>query len=192
MKATFLIVFGVLFLAEISFARPVYSLYTDKKGKRVGDVITVLVLENAQASNNTKTRTGHKNDMEAGFGDPSGIFSKIPGWNSMMNFKAGTEQDFEGKGETQREGTLQATVSVKIVEVLDNGNLLIQGTKQVTLNEEIETIELTGLIRPEDISGQNTVLSNKIADAKIKYSGNGVNSDAQKPGWITRIFNWMF
>ncbi len=186
------IVFAVLGALCLAQARPVYSLYTDKKGKRVGDVITVLVLENAQASNNTKTKTGHKNGMEAGFGDPNGIFSKIPGWESLMNFKAGTEQDFEGQGETQREGTLQATVSVKIVEVLDNGNLLIKGTKQVTLNEEVETIELTGLIRPEDITAHNTVMSNKIADAMIKYSGQGVNSDAQKPGWVTRIFNWFF
>lgn len=181
-----------LWLAVQVQARPSYSLYTDKKGKRVGDVITVLVTENAQASKNAGTTTDHENGFKGTFSDPTGILSKIPGWETMMSLETGTNNSFKGTGETQRKGELKAVLSVKIEEVLDNGNLIIKGAKSVKVNDETETIVLSGLIRPEDISSGNTILSNKIADAKIEYSGDGVANSAQQPGWISRFFNWLF
>lgn len=173
------------------WAKPNYSLYTDKKGKRVGDVITVLVAENAQASKNTGTKTDQGGSFKGSFSDPTGVLSKIPGWETVMSLEAGNNNQFQGSGETERKGALQAVLSVKIDQVLDNGNLMIKGTKSVKVNDETEMITLSGVIRPEDISSANTIMSNKIADAQIEYSGDGVANSAQQPGWITRFLNWL-
>lgn len=190
MKKVQILVLGLLVLG--ASARPSYSLYTDKKGKRVGDVITVLVTENAQATKNAGTNTTQDNGFKGSFADPKGLLSMVPGWDAVMSLEGGTNNTFKGEGATQRKGQLQAILSVKIEEVLDNGNLMIKGEKSVKVNDETETITLTGLIRPEDISSANTIASNKIADAKIEYSGDGVANSAQQPGWITRFINWIF
>lgn len=183
----------ILSLAVLcTIAKPNYSLYTDKKGKKVGDVITVYVAENAQASKNAGTKTDQGTGFKGNFSDPTGILSKIPGWETVMSLDAGTNNSFQGEGQTERKGALQAVLSVKIDQVLDNGNLLIKGTKSVKVNDETETITLSGIIRPEDISSANTIASNKIADAQIEYSGDGVANGAQQAGWITRFLNWLF
>lgn len=109
-----------------------------------------------------------------------------------MGLNLETDQDFKGKGQTERNGSLIATVSATITEVYANGNLMIQATKEVTVNNETEILELVGTIRPEDISSNNAILSSRIADAKIKYSGEGTLSETQDPGVITRFFNWLF
>jgi flagellar L-ring protein precursor FlgH len=178
----------VLYAAGPAF----YSLYTDRKGKKVGDVITVLINEQAKANKGTSTETDHDQSMGASFSDPTGVFSKIPGWDAVMGLNLGTEQDFKGKGKTSRNGSLVATVSATIVEVFANGNLLIQATKEVTVNDETEILELVGTIRPEDISSNNAILSSRIADANIKYSGEGALAEVDDPGFVTRFFNWLF
>lgn len=165
-----------------------YSLYTDKKGRQVGDVVTILVVENAQAKNNTQTTTDKKNDIGISSDKGSGLLDWLPGFG----VSAKTDIGYKGQGNTARNGELKATVSAKIVSVLDNGNLLIDGSKQVTLNNETETITVNGLIRPEDISSANTVFSYKIADAVISYSGAGDTENGHRPGLFARFFNWLF
>lgn len=163
------------------------SLYTDKKGKRVGDVVTVLVVEAANASNDTRTETDKQNELELGSEGGSGLLDWIPGLGVSGNSRV----QYDGKGKTARKGQLTATVTARIMQVMENGNLLIEGSKVVTLNEEDEIIQVSGMIRSDDINADNTVLSHKIADAVIRYTGKGVNADAQKPGLITRFFNWL-
>ncbi|MGL1937257.1 MAG: flagellar basal body L-ring protein FlgH [Fibrobacterales bacterium] len=164
------------------------SLYSDKKGKRVGDVVTVVIIENAKASNDTRTSADESNELNLDNRVGSGFLDFIPGFG----FEHETGSKYDGKGETSRQGELKATLSTKITEVFDNGNLLIEGTKKVTINSETETIQLSGIIRPEDITSDNFIYSNKIADAEISYSGDGVNQDASEPGLISRFFNWVF
>jgi flagellar L-ring protein precursor FlgH len=184
----------VALLALSAFSAPMSlygsNLYTDKKGKKAGDVVTVLVVEAAKAGSDTRTNTAKANEIGLNQQKPSGskLFSWLPsfGVNSNANIK------YDGKGETARNGKLEATVTARIVEVLDNGNLLIEGTKMVAINNEEEILEVSGTIRADDINPDNTVYSYKIAEAVIRYSGSGTNSDAEKPGVLTRFFNWIF
>jgi flagellar L-ring protein precursor FlgH len=183
----------LVFCATSAFSAPVSlygnSLYTDKKGKKVGDVVTVLVLEAAKAGSDTRTDTEKKNNLNVGQEKGSG---KLFSWLPSFGVNGGANMSYGGKGATARNGELKATVTARITEILDNGNLLIEGSKLVAINNEEEILEVSGTIRADDINPDNTVYSYKIAEAVIRYSGNGVNSDAEKPGVLTRFFNWIF
>jgi flagellar L-ring protein precursor FlgH len=184
----FLLVFAVsAFSAPMSLYGN--NLYTDKKGKKTGDVVTVLVMEAAKAGSDTRTATDKRNGVEIGQEKSKGkFFSWLP--NFDINSKANI--NYTGTGETARNGELRATVTARITEVLDNGNLLIEGSKLVAINSEEEILEVSGTIRADDINPDNTVYSYKIAEAVIRYSGSGTSSDAAKPGVLTRFFNWIF
>ena len=185
---------ALLFFACSAFSAPASlygnNLYTDKKGKKAGDVVTVLVMEAAKAGSNTQTQTGKKNDIN--IGQQAAVGNKLFSWLPGFGVKGSADINYDGKGTTARNGELKATVTARITEVLDNGNLLIEGTKLVAINNEEEILEVSGTIRADDINPDNTVYSYKIAEAVIRYSGSGTNSDAEKPGLITRFFNWIF
>jgi len=184
-----LVIWALALVTMTGAATPIhYSLYTDKKGKRAGDVVTVLVIEAAKAGSDTRTETDKKNDINIGHNDGSGLLKWVPG----LGVSGSTDISYDGKGATARNGELTATVTARITQVLDNGNLLIEGSKLVTINNEEEILEVSGTIRADDINPDNTVFSYKIAEAVIRYSGNGVASDAEKPGVIARFFNWLF
>lgn len=165
-----------------------FSLYTDKKGKQVGDVLTILVMESAESKSKNQTKTDESNSMSLSGQAGSGWLNKIPG----LGWSADSDNNYYGNGRTERNGQLSATIAVKIVEVLDNGNLVISGAKQVTMNNETEIIEVSGIVRPEDIAADNSIFSYHIADAVIHYSGDGELEDATSAGVVTRFFNWLF
>ncbi|MDR1811571.1 MAG: flagellar basal body L-ring protein FlgH [Candidatus Fibromonas sp.] len=165
------------------------NLYTDKKGKKAGDVVTVLVVEAAKAGSDTRTETEKKNGVSVGQEKSKG---KLFNWMPSFGVNGSANITYDGKGATARNGELKATVTARITEVLDNGNLLIEGSKLVAINDEEEILEVSGTIRADDINPDNTVYSYKIAEAVIRYSGNGTNSEAAKPGLLTRFFNWIF
>lgn len=167
---------------------PLYSLYSDKKARKVEDVITVLVLENAHATNDTKTSTDKKQDASVSISAGSGGLRFIPGMGAGM----GVNQAYDGSGQTSRAGEVKATVSARIMRVYENGNLLIDGLKEVSINGEKEVLKVSGIVRPEDIGPDNIVQSSKLAEARIQYSGEGDTSTAAKPGWLARFFNWIF
>jgi flagellar L-ring protein FlgH len=176
-------------LAKFAFADgPLYSLYSDKKARKIEDVITVVVVEDAQATNDSKTETDKKQDASIAIGQGSGGLNFIPG----MGAGGGVSQSYDGRGKTSRTGEVKATVSARIVRVYENGNLLIDGNKEVSVNGEKEILKVSGIVRPEDISPDNTVQSFKLAEARINYSGEGDVHQASRPGWLARFFNWIF
>ncbi len=181
---------SLIFLVSASLtANPTYlSLYTDKKAKRVEDVVTVLVLESARASNDTKTQTDEKHDAGIEVGAGRGALNFIPGMGASM----GTDNAYDGRGKTSRVGEVKATVSARVIKVYENGNLLIEGNKEVEVNNEKEILRVSGIVRSEDISPDNTIYSSKIADARIHYSGEGTGASAASPGWLARFFHWIF
>ncbi len=170
--------------------------FGDHRAGAMGDLITVKVVEISQASEKATTDTGRKSNIDAGIPN----FFAYPGANPSQNVnpahlvQANTSNTFTGTGETTRSGTITATVSAKVVEVFPNGNLAVEGKREIYVNNEKKEILLQGIVRPKDIASDNSVLSTQVADAKIILTGIGVVSEKQRPGWFTRIFDgaWPF
>ena len=160
------------------------DIYKDRKEHEEGDIITVLIKEDANAiqSANTSTSQESEVDAEAGFG----IF------NFLKAFGFGYSDSGSADGQTSRSGTLEADITTQIVEIHESGNLKISGTKHININGEKQSIKLTGVIRPEDISLENTISSKNIADADIEYEGEGPVGDKQEPGVFEKFVNWIF
>ena len=194
---TILITMGISGLLSLAGAQSMphnYSLYTDKKAKRTEDVITVLIMENAKAGSGTKTNTDKSQDASIDISPFNVKWAGAPvnDYTPQVGFGGKVNQKYDGAGKTTREGEVKATISARIVAVYDNGNLLIEGNKEVEVNSEKEILRVSGIVRPEDISSDNTVLSEKIADARIQYSGSGDLHQASRPGLLARFFNWIF
>lgn len=174
------------------------SLFGDIKARQVGDILTVAIFEKASASREATTSTGRSSSASAGIDKFLGFETEFTKLHSAIDpsklIDAGYESDFKGSGSTSRKEDLVATLTTRVVEVYPNGNLRIEGGKTVTVNNEDQIIVLTGIVRPNDISPQNIVNSKYVLDAKIAYTGKGVISDKQKPGWMVRILDniWPF
>ncbi len=188
MRTSLLVLILLQFISVNAFGYEVYSLYTPKKPYSAGEIITVYITESANASNSAKTKTSTSGNQEFGVSAGTGSLDFIPG----MGGSSKQSSKYSGDGATSKKGELEATISVRIMKVLDNGNLMIDGMKEVKINEETEIITLSGIIRPEDIMADNSIYSYKITDARISYSGAGTVSSAEKPGVISRFFNWLF
>jgi len=167
----------------------------DIKARRVGDIVTVIIAEEASASKEASTDTDRSSSLSAGisnlFGLEQSVSSKITP-SALIN--ASTSNDFSGGGKTTRSENLAATLTTQVVKVYPNGNLKIRGGKSVTVNNENQIIYLTGIVRSYDVTADNTVDSGDILNAQISYTGKGAISDKQKPGWLMRIFDntWPF
>ena len=170
------------------------SLFTDNKARFVNDIITIVIVESSSGQNTASTNTSKDTKTSAGISAMLGLDKQItnnnPSMGGSISIGGTNSNSLKGAGDTSRGGTLQATITAKVVRVLDNGNLLIEGRRQLTLNEEDQFIVMTGIIRPDDITIDNQISSSLIADARIVYTGNGVLHDKQRPGWLTRILDW--
>ena len=167
--------------------------YADKKALRVGDIITVRIVENAQASNSADTDLSRSSAAKAGLSTFFGK-KKILGLfnlgDELLNSSA--ENSHQGSGSTTRTGQLTAIMTALVREVLPNGNLVIQGTRELLVNHEQQFITLTGMVRPQDVSRDNVVVSSQLADANITIGGLGVVDDKQRSGWGTWIFDFIW
>jgi flagellar L-ring protein precursor FlgH len=195
---------GSLWQARSSFN----GLFIDTKARNLGDIVTVKIDESAQATNRANTETERSSGLEAGIDKLFGLEEwwqdeVLPDVNSSWpkldpfgnpSVKGSISSDFKGDGETSRSGNLEAYITCRVVDVMNNGNLKIVGTREVMVNNENQLIILSGVIRPRDISDTNVILSTYISDAKIAYSGSGVVDDRQRPGWLANLLNnaWPF
>ena len=166
----------------------VNNIYSDSKAHRVGDIISVILSENTQAKKNAKTELKKENSAELspiiGLGGAPVNFK-----NDALQFGLDQTSDFKGDSKSNQGNSLNGNISVHVLRVLPNGNLMIRGEKWITLNNGDEYIRLTGVIRPQDISSGNTITSSKIANARIQYAGTGTFADIQEQGWLTQFFN---
>lgn len=174
------------------------GLFYDRKARNVGDILTVAIFERASASKEATTSTGRSSSMSAGIDNLFGLEKQIATINSAIDpgklVGAQYDNDFSGTGSTTRKEDLVATITTRVVEVLPNGNLRIDGSKSVTVNNEQQLIRLSGIVRPTDVSSGNVVDSSHVLDAHIVYTGKGVISDKQGQGWLVRILDniWPF
>ncbi len=166
------------------------SLYSDNKARHEGDIITVVLREKTQASKKAKTET--QKDSNVAF-DPLNIAGRNASiGGNVLQFGSSSTQDFKGDAKADQSNSLVGDISVNVLQVMANGNLVIRGEKWLTLNTGKEYIRLTGVIRPEDVDVNNTVESTKIANARIEYSGTGAHHGGQSPGWLSQFFNGPF
>ncbi len=174
------------------------DLYGTAKARRVGDILTVRIVESSSATNKASTATDRSSALSAGVESflnlEKGYGSAKSTLNPFGRIKGDITSQFDGNGTTERSGDLTAYISVRVVDVLANGNLRIAGVREVTVNHEKQWISLAGIVRPRDISADNIVQSTYISDAQIAYSGDGMLDDRQRPGWFTRIMDkvWPF
>ena len=182
------------------------SLFTDNKARYVNDIVTIVVDESSKGGNSADTKTSKDTSTFAGITSFLGVEKYIARRNRDLTdgdiFKGGSEPSISiegssknsltGKGATSRDGTLKARITARVVEVLDNRNLVIEGRRQLMVNAEDQYIVITGIIRPEDITSDNMISSQYIADARIVYTGNGVINDKMRPGWLTRTIDWTW
>ena len=170
------------------------SLFEDRKAKRVGDIITIVLTEKTNAIKKISTITKKENKTD--FGGPT-VFGKGVTLNgkNLLDMKIDPSNKFTGQGDSKQSNALTGTISVTVARVLSNGNLYVKGQKQITLNTGLEYIRISGIIRPDDIDVNNSVSSTQLADAIIVYSGEGSFSDSNKMGWLAKFFNssyWPF
>lgn len=165
------------------------SLFTDIKAHRVGDIIAVLISEQNQASSQVETKTQKNSDVSTSGGPGLGpVFGHIP----LFGFDAKNDAKYNGKGENLRQGSVRARMSCTVIDLKPNGDLVIEGTRVIGISGDRETITVTGVVRQKDILPDNSVESYLIADAEIHYTGKGNANTGARPGFFTRIFNWLF
>ena len=174
------------------------ELFINPKARRVGDIVTVTIIESSSASNNASTDASRKSSVSGGIENFLGYERQFSTpkhqFNPFGTIKSDLESDFAGSGSTKRSGNLTASITARVTEVFPNGNMKILGSREIMVNNERQFITLSGIIRPTDISPDNVVLSTYISDAKIVYSGTGIVNDHQGQGWLARVLNrvWPF
>ncbi len=171
---------GSIFQPQDGYA----ALYEGTRARRVGDPLTIVLVENTSATKSSSSKL----DSGGGFGitPPStGPLSLFKGTDASAS---GT-RNFTGKGSADQSNSLSGEVSVTVVAVYPNGTMLVQGQKRVTLNRGDEFVQIKGIVRVADISADNRVLSTRVADARIAYTGKGDVARAGRQGWLSRFFS---
>jgi flagellar L-ring protein precursor FlgH len=184
----------IVFLLSFSFAYSdsiwndaSSSPYSVSKSFRVGDVITVMILESTSAVQKAGTNTNANDSLGLSFN------SNIAGFYHPGRSVSGSGGNtYQGLGDTSRTSNVTAKVASVVVKVLPNRNLVIEGEHRVEVNGEVQTVKISGVIRPKDVSLQNTVYSYQVADASVSVKGSGTVGDVESPGVFTRILNWIF
>ena len=173
--------------------------FVDSRARRVGDTVTVDIIENTSSSIDANTSASRKSGIDAGLSHALGYIRALEEKNRNFNlddklFQSSLENNFNGKGKSDRSGRVTASVGARVTEVLPNGNLVLSGSREMKVNNEVQYITVSGIIRPKDISSDNRIKSVYLSDARIEYYGKGVLADKQRPGWASRIVDllWPF
>lgn len=178
------------------------NLFPDRRARKIGDIVIVRIVEDPEAKLNAKTKTSRSSSIDASklkflgymkaLAEKNRRLAQNPGTDDLMLASLALKSD--GQGSSDRDGHVKAYVSAVVIKILPNGNLYINGKREIKVNNETQYITISGIIRPEDVSPTNEISSTYVADARIAYSGIGPVSDKQKPGWLGRIIDhvWPF
>lgn len=163
-------------------------LFEDSKAFRVGDLLSVKLSESTNASKSAATNTNKDDDVNIGAGTLLGITPTYKG-DSILQNELSSEREFAGSGDSAQSNSLQGEISVMVSDILPNGNLVVRGEKIIGLNQGSEYIRIAGIVRPQDVSANNEVISGKLGNARIFYGGGGVIAEANSKGWLSRFFD---
>ena len=172
---------------NVTRANPAPSMFADRIARQVGDILTIQIVENTTASAvaGTNTKSEYGASLSAG---GTGALDFIP----LLSGDGASKSEHKGDGRTSRQGRLYGTVTARVVEVLPNGYLRIEGQKSVVINGERQLTILSGVVRTDDITPDNSIRSDLIGDAEITFKGKGALANSERPGIIARVFDWLF
>ena len=163
-------------------------LFEDSKAFRIGDLLTITLAESTNASKSAATNTTKDDDISIGAGTIMGV---VPGYNNspFLNNELAAERGFSGSGDSAQSNSLSGEITVMVVDILPNANLVVRGEKIIGLNQGSEFLRISGIVRPQDVSSENTVQSTKLANSRIYYGGGGAIAEANTKGWLSRFFD---
>ncbi|MCK9328975.1 MAG: flagellar basal body L-ring protein FlgH [Candidatus Cloacimonetes bacterium] len=181
---------SIFLLISVSFLNASFytSLYSDHKSFSIGDILTVNISETSKASSSSQSNTERSLSTNMNIQAGQGPLDFIP----LSGMGGSSSNNFKGDANTSRDASLSAKMTVSIVDIDSNGNLMIKGSRVVTINGEDEITTLEGVVRSQDVGADNTIYSHNIADAKISYKGKGAVNEGSRVGLISRIFNFIF
>jgi len=167
------------------------ELFADPRAHRAGDILTIVLVESTQASKKASTSTSKKDKADLAAPTIMGHGVSING--NPLSAGLDGERTFDGNGSSSQSNQLTGQITVTVAQRLSNGNLMVRGEKWLTINQGQELVRIAGIVRPQDISPDNSVPSTRVADARISYTGRGTLADANTRGWLSRFFNskWM-
>ncbi len=165
----------------------VNSIYSDIKAHRIGDIITVELQESTSASKNASNKQSKDSSLGLNALKLGGDTVTLNGYDTSASM--GGKNSFNGQAKVGQSNSLQGNISVSVIRVLPNGNLAVRGEKWLMLNEGNEYIRITGVVRSEDVNADNTVSSQRVANARIQYGGTGDFANTQERGWLSKFFN---
>jgi flagellar L-ring protein precursor FlgH len=169
------------------------GLMGDRRARRINDLVTVNIVESVSASGTADANLVKNGTGTAGVGGLAGLDTKIPSPFDLTNLVTATSATkYNGGGVTDRSGELSAVMTTRVTEVLGNGDLVLEGVREIAINGDRQMIVLTGVVRPSDILPNNTVLSTRLGQMSVRYFGNGLMKDSLKPGIIIRLLNKIF
>jgi flagellar L-ring protein FlgH len=174
-----------------SDSAPNLFLFRDFKARNMNDILTIQINESSTASNSANTSTSKEGDVSIKAPSLGGLEKGASALNFASLLSGAAALNFAGQGSTSRTGQLQAFVSARVVQVLPNGDLGIEGIKEVTINRERQILRIRGIVRPRDVTPSNVVLSTAIANMEVVFDGKGIVSDANKPGFLFRLLSWI-
>jgi flagellar L-ring protein precursor FlgH len=175
------------------------NLYADATARRRGDILTIVIQETTSISDGQKTDTKRDNSVDAHLDLLTGLNETPaaqgqPTTNRLPALKAGSAKKFAGEAKYEMSSAVKSTIAVQVVDVLDNGSMIVQGARQVLVNEDRKTIQVSGIVRPGDVRSDNTVLSEKLYDMRVAITGEGPAARSQQEGWLGRMLDvlWPF
>lgn len=186
------------------------SLFADHRARAVNDIVTIQIVEQAASSRTANTTTSKDSKRSAAVNEFPTMFDALAGVvvkpivKSWLGYKSPSQfaeddlrlsleskAEHTGKGSIDRTDRVTGQIPARVIKVLDNGNMVVEGRRSVVVNNDTQIITLSGIIRPEDVTSTNTVLSSQISDAEIQMEGRGVLAEAQRPGILFRFLDWL-
>ena len=164
---------------------PRLALFEDRRARFVGDTLTVVLEERTNASKRSTSQASRSGETSIAI--PT--LTRLPGAPLQgAALGASSDSSFEGGGNSAANNVFTGNIAVTVIEVYPNGNMLVSGEKQVTINQGTEFIRFSGVVNPVNVGALNSVSSTRVADARIEYKGRGYLSEAQTMGWLQRFF----
>ncbi len=169
------------------------GLAGDRRARNVNDLLTVQVVESITATGSADSTLTKDGKASVSVPNLFGLENKLPDWLDPASLVNGTTKtDFKGGGRTTRAGALTAVMTVRVAEVLPNGDLVLEGAREIMINGDRQIVVLTGVARAADVTPANTVLSTQVGQLRIRYFGRGLMKDNLQPGWLIRVLNKIF